>query len=97
MAITRKPKAAGAAAPVNVEELINRGGSPGGKTSESTETTPVILRVPAAMLNQIDALVKAQPIKTPRHRWMLEALYEKIAREEEQQASRRKRTDGEDV
>jgi len=33
------------------------------------------------MLNQIDALVKAQPIKTPRHRWMLEALYEKLSRE----------------
>jgi hypothetical protein len=84
MAITRKPKAAGAAAPVNVEELINRGGSPGAKTAETADaTTPVVLRIPTAMLTQIDALVKAQPIKTPRHRWMLEALYEKLSRDEQ--------------
>ena len=81
LAITRKPKAAGATA-VNVDDLINRGGSPGNKTTETTDaTTPVMLRIPTAMLNQIDALVKAQPIKTPRHRWMLEALYEKLSRE----------------
>ena len=82
MAITRKPKAAETAA-VNVDELINRGGSPGGQAAETTDaTTAVVLRIPAAMLEQIDAVVKAQPIKTPRHRWILEALYEKLAREE---------------
>ena len=85
MAITRKPKAtkpAGRTAEaVNVEELINRGGSPGGKAETADATTPVVLRIPTAMLNQIDALVKAQPIKTPRHRWMLEALYEKLSRQ----------------
>ena len=66
MAITRKPKAADASARVNVDELINRGGSsPGSKTAESADaTTPVVLRIPTAMLNQIDARVKAQPIKT---------------------------------
>ena len=83
MAITRKPKSsASATAPVNVEELINRGGSPGGKPETADATTPVVLRIPTAMLSQIDALVKAQPIKTPRHRWMLEALYEKLGRAE---------------
>jgi hypothetical protein len=76
------PKADGTAT-VNVDELINRGGSPGGKADTAEATTPVVLRIPTAMLNQIDALVKAQPIKTPRHRWMLEALYEKIARQDQ--------------
>lgn len=84
MAITRKPKPAGAAGPVNLEELINRGGSPGGQATEKPDvTTAVMLRIPTAMLKQVDAAVKARPIKTPRHRWMLEALHEKLSREEE--------------
>jgi hypothetical protein len=82
MAITRKPKAADTRPAVNVDELINRGGSPGGTAETTDGATAVVLRIPTAMLNQIDALVKAQPIKTPRHRWMLEALYEKLSREE---------------
>jgi hypothetical protein len=82
MAITRKPKAAGSAAPASVDELINRGGSPSGKAETADATTPVVLRIPTTMLGQIDAMVKAQAIKTPRHRWMLEALYEKLSREE---------------
>ena len=83
MAITRKPKAAATTA-VNVDELINRGGRPGGQAAETTDdaTTAVVLRIPAAMLEQIDAAVKARPIKTPRHRWILEALHEKLSREE---------------
>jgi hypothetical protein len=82
MAITRKPKAA-ATAPVDVNALISRGGSPGGQapTNTSNSTSPVMLRIPTGMLQQINAAVKAQPIKTTRHRWILEALYEKLARE----------------
>jgi hypothetical protein len=33
------------------------------------------------MLQQIDAAVKAQVIKTPRHRWLLEAIHEKLFRD----------------
>jgi hypothetical protein len=83
MAITRKPKAAGAPGPVNVDELINRGGRPGNQTTENARaTTAVVLRIPTVMLQYIDAAVKAQPIKTQRHRWILEALHEKLSREE---------------
>jgi hypothetical protein len=32
------------------------------------------------MLTQIDQAVKARPIKTPRHTWLLEAIYEKLSR-----------------
>jgi len=81
MAITRKPKAADTTASVNVDELINRGGSPSGKAETADVATPVVLRIPTAMLSQIDALVKAQPIKTPRHRWILEAIHEKLSRQ----------------
>jgi hypothetical protein len=45
---------------VDVDELTSRGGSPGGKAEVAGVTTPVVLRIPAAMLGQIDALVKAQ-------------------------------------
>ena len=83
MAITRKPKSSASTAQVDVDELINRGGSPGGQITETAgATTPVVLRIPTAMLEQIDTAVKARPIKTPRHRWILEALYEKLSRDE---------------
>ena len=82
MAITRKPKAADSAERVNVEELINRGGSPGGKATEAAgATTPVVLRIPTAMLQQIDTAVRARPVRVPRHTWMLEAMHEKLSRE----------------
>lgn len=82
MAITRKPKPTASIAAVDVDELINRGGRPGGQDAKTAGTTAaVVLRIPTSMLERIDAAVKAQPIKTPRHRWMLEALHEKLARE----------------
>ena len=84
MAIARKPKASAAAKPtVDIDELINRGGSPKAASEQGTEqaTVPVVLRIPAAMLHDIDAAVKAQAIKTPRHRWLLEAIHEKLLRE----------------
>jgi len=84
MAIARKPKASAATTPaVDIEELISRGGTPKGAAGQATDeaTMPVVLRIPAAMLHHIDAAVKAQPIKTPRHRWLLEAIHEKLLRE----------------
>ena len=83
MAITRKPKAADSTAPVNVDELINRGGSPGGRTKETSGTTAVVIRIPTAMLQQIDAAVRSRPVKVPRHTWILEAMHEKLAREQD--------------
>jgi hypothetical protein len=43
-------------------------------------TTTVSLRIPTAMLKDIDKAVKARPYKMPRHMWLLEAVHEKIAR-----------------
>jgi hypothetical protein len=86
MAIARKPKAsAPTKSAVNIDELINRGGSPkGAEQVTDAATVPVVLRIPAAMLQEIDAVVKAQAIKTPRHRWLLEAIHEKLHREASQ-------------
>lgn len=42
---------------------------------------PVTVRIPKPMLDDIEALVMARPIKTARHTWLMEAIYEKWRRE----------------
>jgi hypothetical protein len=83
MAIARKPK--GQAAPtVDVEALINRGGSAAGSPSPEAEvktSTPILLRIPAEMMGQLDAALKARPVRLPRHTWILEAIHEKLSRD----------------
>lgn len=84
MAITRRPKHASgtAAKPVDVDALINKGGSVAGKNgAQGKDTVPVILRVPEDILQKVDASVQARRIKTPRHTWLLEAILEKLERE----------------
>ena len=82
MAISRKPKPQEKAS-VDVEALINKGGSVAGGDNDTGEksSVPVILRVPQTLLTRIDEAVAARPIRTPRHTWMLEAVLEKLERE----------------
>lgn len=83
--IIRKPKAGkGAAAPQEekIKAVIFKGMStPGDNTAspleEETEQQ-VKLRLPLVLLKRIDAAVKAEPIKTSRHRWLMEAIVEKL-------------------
>ena len=42
---------------------------------------PVTVRIPQPMLSDIESLVKTRPIKTARHTWLMEAIYEKWKRE----------------
>lgn len=85
MAISRKPKqSASAASTVDVDALINKGGSVAGKNGSQEKernTVPVILRVPEDILQKVDASVQTRRIKTPRHTWLLEAILEKLERE----------------
>ena len=88
MAITRKPKPARSAGPVDVEALINKGGSvaqfkaaAAAADSAATPVVPVILRLPSGILGRIDDAVKARPVKMPRHTWILEAIVEKLAQQ----------------
>ena len=79
MAISKKPKHEN----LDVEKLINKGGSvPTEKTSETT--TPKIrlvqLRLTDDLLNEIDSIrnqFRGHP-KPSRHSWILEAIIEKI-------------------
>lgn len=84
MAITPKPKpsAAHTSLPVDVDALISKGGStPSLQQMETKTEAAILLRIPQPMLQQIDVLLKARPLKTPRHRWILEAVHEKLIRE----------------
>lgn len=36
------------------------------------------VRVPPAVLEQIDQLVRSRRVKIPRHAWLLEAIYAKL-------------------
>lgn len=83
MAIARKPRRPAGQA-VDIDALINRGGTPSGTPGEAerpVKASPILLRIPAGMLERIDAILKARPVKVPRHTWILEAIHEKLARE----------------
>jgi hypothetical protein len=82
VAITRRPKSS-EAAEVNVEALINKGGSIPKRDATSNEgTVAIVLRLPTDILARVDQSVKARPIRTPRHTWLLEAVHEKLTRDE---------------
>jgi hypothetical protein len=78
MAITGKPHRPDPA--VDVDALINRGGSPPEEAPGKTSST-ILLRLPTGLLEQVDAALKARPVKLPRHTWILEAIHEKLSRE----------------
>ena len=87
MAVARKPKPqTPSSAAVDIDALINKGGSIASSTSgsgEASDQSPVQvnLRVPPALLRQIDQALGARPFKTPRQTWILEAVLEKLKRE----------------
>lgn len=80
VAITKKPKPQAASAGVDIDALINKGGSVAGE-ARPTAPSSVILRLPADIIGRVDQAVKARRIKTPRHTWLLEAVVEKLERE----------------
>lgn len=87
MAITRKPRPTSATpAAVDVNALINKGGSVSGQlptaAEEEVKPVPVVLRVPADVLAKVDQVIKERRVRIPRHTWLLEAVVEKLEREE---------------
>lgn len=81
MTIARKPKSKIPSA-ADIDAVINRGGSiASAKKASKAKVSAVIVRIPTAMLQQLDRSLEAQPIKKPRHTWILEAIAEKLDRE----------------
>lgn len=82
MAISSKPKEKN----VDVDALINKGGSIAAKEPETPATDSKIqmqLRLPTDAVARIEAVRKKRSVKPPRHTWILEAIYEKLEREEQ--------------
>jgi hypothetical protein len=86
--ITRKPSAQQPPTPppseAEIDALIHKGLSrpedhPGAPSEE--EEQQVVLRLPRSLLGRVDIAVKQRPLKTPRHRWLMEAILEKLERE----------------
>jgi hypothetical protein len=87
MAISRRPKPTLVAATpaVDVDALINKGGSIARSVAEPaaiSKPAPVVLRMPPEVLARIDRAVEARRVKVPRHTWLMEAVIEKLEREE---------------
>jgi hypothetical protein len=88
MAISRRPKPTlvAAAPAVDVDALINKGGSVARSVAEPaaiSKPAPVVLRMPPDVLARIDQAVEARRVKVPRHTWLMEAVIEKLERETE--------------
>jgi hypothetical protein len=83
--ITRKPRPiidkTSHPSETEIQAVIRKGLSGPSGQLEDEEEAQVKLRLPVALLRRVDAAVKAQPIKTPRHRWLIEAIVEKLSRE----------------
>lgn len=81
MAIAKPPK-------TNLDKLADTliDQAPAKQTKPDINKTEAVLtvRVPPETLHRIDALVKARRNKIPRHSWLLEAIYEKLDREDDQ-------------
>ena len=88
MAISRRPKPTlvAPASAVDVDALINKGGSVARSVADPAPPTtskpaPVVLRLPPDVLARIDQAVEARRVKVPRHTWLMEAVIEKLERE----------------
>lgn len=52
------------------------------RPEDDASEVALTVRVPKDILERIDSLVKARPTKIPRHSWLLEAIHEKLYKEE---------------
>ena len=86
MSISKKPKAKAETSEAEVQALISKGGSPAsssqGKKLGKKDIVPVTLRLPAELTRRIEMVLQKRAFKIPRHTWLLEAVIEKLEREE---------------
>ena len=87
MAIVRKPGSS-IASERQIEALIHKGGEvatarPGRPSDKAVrKTSNVLLRLPENLLFRVNEAVDARPLPTTRHAWLLEAVFEKLEREQ---------------
>lgn len=74
-------------ATISEEELIRKGGTSGMvnenvSPEEDRAFKRVQLRIPLDYLDRISSLLKKRPCRVPRHTWLIEAIAEKLGKEE---------------
>jgi hypothetical protein len=77
MPIARAPQTSVRQDDRRADELISRAGN-GNRTQPVQAEIALTVRVSPAVLEQIDQRVRARRVKTPRHAWLLEAIYAKL-------------------
>lgn len=69
------------------EAFINKGmqaqTSEALKPAETAKATKVLLTIPADSHSRIEAVLVERRVRIPRHTWLLEAIVEKLEREEQ--------------
>ncbi len=86
MSLTKKPKSKKKNSEAEVTALIEKGGSAAAsaKTKAKKDVIPVTLRLPNELDSRITTVLQNKTLKIPRHTWILEAIIEKLEREEKQ-------------
>ncbi len=84
MSITKKPKKDKNKSEAEVKILIDKGGSAAApaKKKPKKDVIPVTLRLPSEFESRIETVLQNRTLKIPRHTWLLEAVIEKLEREE---------------
>jgi hypothetical protein len=88
MPVTRKPQPKGAApgqpSETAIRAFIERGGSVAAEAGARGERNKLVqLRLSPELIAHIDAVREARRVPPSRHHWILEAIHEKLEREEE--------------
>ena len=84
MSISKKPKTKKSKSEAEVNALIEKGGSAAApaKKKLKKDVIPVTLRLPNELDSRIEEVLQNRVLKIPRHTWLLEAVIEKLEREE---------------
>jgi hypothetical protein len=72
----------------NLEEYLRKGGSTAKTRAVPVKDVRFSLTIPAAICEELDTLRDSRTLKTSRHKWVLEAIVEKIERERMGSSSR---------
>lgn len=87
MPVTRKPRQQ--EAPIKqptetaIRAFIERGGSVPGEGASDVRTKLVQLRLSPELIARVDTVRGTRRVPPSRHHWILEAIHEKLEREEE--------------
>jgi hypothetical protein len=81
MAIAKKPIKTQDISEKKINAVIQKGGSVV-KTKKDEKIQKILLRIPTDLNNKIEKSLNSRLLKTPRNTWILEAIFEKLEKEQ---------------